>query len=211
MTDQATTPAQIDSVNEHISAEDYLANYAHDHYEWHEGALIKLSPTRGRHFELVMYLLDLFRTYFQYRPIGVVRGETFLLRVDSVGLMREPDIQIILNDNPGELTDTAMLGPADICVEVVSPESVERDYGTKFELYEKASVKEYWLLDYERKVSHFYRLDGAGKYSQQSIEGGVYETPLLPGLKIDVPVLWSVLLPPIGQIFESVRAMLGED
>jgi Uma2 family endonuclease len=169
-----------------------------------------LSPIRGRHFELVLYLFDLFRAYFRFRPIGVLRGEPFLMRVEATGLNREPDLQIILNDNPGDLTETAMNGPADICIEVVSPESVERDYGTKFELYEKAGVREYWLLDYERETSHFYRLNAAGKYHRQPTEGGIYETPLLPGLRVDIPILWTVPLPEIDAIFESVRAMLGE-
>jgi Uma2 family endonuclease len=127
-------------------------------------------------------LMVLFNIYFDHRPIGVMRHEPFLLRVDATGLKREPDLQIILNDNPGELTRTAMLGPADICIEIVSPESVERDFVTKMKLYEEAGVREYWILDYEHEGSHFYRLND----------------------------LWRRPYPKVAAIVDAVRSMLGE-
>ena len=218
MTDQAVTPADVQSGDghsrnahpTHVSAEEYLATYAHDHFEWDNGELIKMSPVTRLHDFLSGYLYIFLTTYFRFRPIGVVMREPFLMRVDSAGVKREPDLQIILNDNPGEFTDTAMLGPADICIEVVSPESVERDYGTKLRLYEMAGVKEYWLIDYLRRAAHFYRLNDEGNYILQPIESGVYETPLLPGLHIDVPTLWSQPLPDPVAIVDAVRAMLGE-
>jgi Uma2 family endonuclease len=213
MTDQAVTSAEIQSGNEHpthVSAEEYLATYAHDHYEWDNGELIKISRATNQHNNLVKYLTSLFSIYFGLRAIGVFQIAPFLMRVDSIGLKREPDLQIILNDNPGEFTETAMIGPADICIEIVSPESIERDYGTKLKLYESAGVKEYWLLDYLRRAPHFYRLNEKGLYILQSIESGIYQTPLLPGLRIDVATLWSDPLPDAGKIVDAIRVMLGE-
>jgi Uma2 family endonuclease len=213
MTDQAVTSTDVqsgDTPPAHVSAEEYLANYAHDHYEWDNGELIKMSPITEEHFQLAIYLTFLLHIYFDYRPIGVMRSEPFLMQVDAVGLKREPDLQIILNDNPGKLTRTAMLGPADICIEIVSPESIERDFVTKLKLYEEAGVREYWILDYEREGSHFYRLNEAGKYILHRPEGDIYESPLLPDLKLDIATLWVRPYPKVAQIMDAVRAMLGE-
>ena len=45
------------------------------------------------------------------------------------------------------LTDSHLSGPADLVVEIVSPDSLGRDRGDKFAEYEAASIPEYWLID----------------------------------------------------------------
>lgn len=213
MTDQAI-PTELASEGEapkYVSAEEYLEKYAHDHYEWDNGELIKLTPVTLWHAKLCGYLYKLLEEYFAHRPIGIAVQEPYLMRVDTLNLKREPDLQVILNDNPGQLTETAMLGAADICIEIVSQESIDRDFGTKFREYEKAGVKEYWIIDYLRHEARFHRLGENGRYSQQLFESNEsYETPLLPGLKVNVPTLWTNPLPNSHAIADSVRAMLSE-
>lgn len=118
---------------------------------------------------------------------------------------------MILKTNPGNLTDTAMIGPANICVEIVSPESVARDYGEKLAEYEKAGVKEYWLIDGRHEAALFYRLDEEGT-CRLIVPGaeGAYQTPSLPGLQLHVPTLWQKQLPDLFEIGESVRAMVED-
>ena len=41
---------------------------------------------------------------------------------------------------------TYLDGPADLVVEIVSPESAGRDRGEKYYEYEAAGIPEYWLL-----------------------------------------------------------------
>jgi hypothetical protein len=45
------------------------------------------------------------------------------MSLPNVPAAREPDLQIILKSNPHEHSPTLMRGPADICIEIVSPES----------------------------------------------------------------------------------------
>jgi Uma2 family endonuclease len=193
-----------------VTAEEYMEKYAHDFYEWVDGELEPLSPIHARHNALFRYFLNLLQSYFIFRPIGKIEHEPFVLRLDAVNAYREPDLMVILDSNPGELTDTAMIGPADIVIEIVSPGSVERDYGRKFVEYEKSGVKEYWLFDPVREDARFHRLNEQGLYKAISPdENGHYESPLLPGLKIHVPTLWRETLPDMAQTLEAVRAMLA--
>jgi Uma2 family endonuclease len=194
-----------------ITADEYMERYAHDFYEWVDGELIKMSPITGPHNFLLDYFLLLFRAYFNLNPIGTVHHQPFVMRIDSVKAWREPDMQIVLNTNPGKLTETAMIGPADIAIEVVSDESVERDYGTKLTEYEKGGVPEYWLFDYKRKAAFFRRLNEQGIYELILPDAdGYYTTALLPGLKIHVPTLWIEPLPDFYEIADSVRTMLSD-
>lgn len=215
MADQVTAtppvPAQLPQEAElRVSAEEYMERYAHEHYEWAQGVLIEITLVNIQHDSLAAYLMDIFRAYFALRLIGVVLREPFVMRLDAVEAWREPDLQVILKSNPGNLTDTAMIGPADICVEIVSPESVARDYGVKLAEYEKAGVKEYWLVDWTREAALFYRLDEESVYKLIGPDAeGAYQTPLLPGLRLHVPTLWQKELPDLFVIGESVRAMVG--
>ncbi len=103
-----------------------------------------------------------------------------------------------------------MMGPADICIEVVSPESVARDYGEKFAEYEKAGVREYWIIDPIRQRCQFNRLDAAGIYAAISPDDtGHYYAPLLPKLALHVPTLWKDELPDLLTIVQEVQAMFG--
>lgn len=211
MTDQvAAMPPKFDYLpkpEKPISAEEYLERYAHDHYEWIRGEAIRLAPITVQHDELTAYLTSLLQAYFALRPMGIVLHAPFVMQLDAVETFREPDLQVILKSNPGNLTDTAMIGPADICVEIVSPESVARDYGEKFAEYEKAGVKEYWLVDWIREAALFYRLDEEGVYKLIAPDKeGTYQTPLLAGLRLHVPTLWLKELPDFFATGESVRA-----
>ena len=214
MAEQVVSPpvdtAQVTEVKR-VSAEEYMERYAHDFYEWVKGELIEMTPVSEKHDTIARYLSNLLEAYLSLKPVGQLREAPFVMRVDATESRREPDLQIILNNNPGDLTDTAMVGPADICVEVVSPESAARDRGEKFIEYEKGGVKEYWLLDPVRQEAHFYRLDEKGIYKPSPPdEEGNYHCPTLPGLRLHVPTLWEEKLPDIIAIVQTVQAMLGE-
>jgi Uma2 family endonuclease len=190
-----------------VTEEEYLARYAEHFHEWVKGVVIKMSPVSLRHIRLTQFLLQWLNAYFSFNPIGIALNEPFVLRLDAAGSIREPDVQVVLNDNPNQLTDTAMIGPADICIEVVSPESVARDYGDKFVEYEKAGVREYWIIDPIRQRCLFNRLDTSGVYGLASPDdAGYYHTPLLPKLALHVPTLWQEDLP---DVVEIVRGMQG--
>jgi Uma2 family endonuclease len=194
-----------------VSEAEYMEKYAGDFCEWEDGVVIKMSPVTLKHFLIVQYLENLLEIYFQLRPIGRVLGEPFVLKVTPDSPRREPDLQIILNANSGQLTETAMFGPADICIEVVSAGSEENDYGKKFVEYQRGGVKEYWIIDSLRDEHHFYRLSDEGIYLLQALDAqDTYQTPLLPGLRLFVPTLWQTPLPDVLTLAQTVREMLAK-
>lgn len=204
-----TTAPPTDESAVQVSAEEYMARYAEHHYEWVKGVASKMSPISLRHYLLTTYFQRLLESYFSLNPIGRVLGEPFVMVLEATESRREPDIQVILSTNPGQLTDTAMIGPADICIEVVSPESGSRDYGDKFIEYEQAGVREYWIIDPVRETCLFYRLQPTAHYAPvQPDEQGIYLTPLLPRLTIHVPSLWQEKLPDVVAVVEMVRGMV---
>lgn len=217
MTQQLIDDARIDRDNgvygrvvaRDVSAEDFMAQHAAHFREWVEGTVIDMSPVTFIHERLTRYLNSLFDAYFEINPIGIALSAPFVMQLDATHSRREPDLQIVLNANPGHRSDTAMIGPADICIEVVSQESVKRDYGDKFSEYEAAGVQEYWIIDPLRKGAQIYRLNDEGRYSLHLPDAnGDYETPLLPRLVVHIPTLWTDPLPGPGVVSRAVEAML---
>jgi len=193
---------------ENVSAEDYMARYAEDGHEWVRGYVIAMSPSTIQHKLLIKYLEQVLDAYFSLRPRGLVAGENFVMRLDKVEARREPDLFVVLGDPAGRIEATYIDGPADICIEVVSEESSQRDYGEKFTEYEAGGVPEYWIIDPLRKETRFHRLSDAGTYQLVTPIEGVYTTPLLPGLRLSLDALWREPLPNVVEIVASVRADL---
>jgi len=201
-----------DVVTANVSEAEYLAQYAEQRYEWAQGVAIKMSPVSLIHAEIVDYLRLLLSAYFALRPIGRVLGEPFVMRLAAAESNREPDLQVILGDNRANLKDTYMDGPADICIEVVSPGSVALDYGVKLEEYEKGGVGEYWIIDPIRHSCLFYRMTEKEVYGLRlPSDDGSYTTPRLPGFALHVPTLWQQPLPDYGAVWQAVQQLLAAD
>lgn len=195
-------------IAENVSEADYLSQYMDHFAEWVRGYVIKTSPIQRYHDKLTGYLYVLLQTYLAYRPIGEVLKEPFVVRL-SPDVIREPDVMLILNEHKARILPTMVKGAADLCIEVVSPESVERDRVEKLYEYQKGGVTEYWVIDPPQQEALFYRMNANGTYDQQSPQA-YYETPLLPGLRLHIPTLWADDLPLPPAIVKTIAAMLGE-
>ncbi len=195
-----------------VSEDDYMVHYAEERHEWARGYVIKMAPIHLRHDQLLSYLRDFFQFYFVLsRQVAKIAGDPFVMRLPAAESRREPDLQIILGDNLQNLHETYMDGPADICIEVVSPSNSEVDYGDKLNEYEKGGVGEYWLLDPARRAAFFFRQQESGGYLSVSSDAeGNYETARLPRFVLNVPTLWQDQLPDITQIMEAVQTMLTD-
>jgi Uma2 family endonuclease len=125
------------------------------------------------------------------RKLGVVTSAGYPVRLASQARAREPDLMVILNDKLDQVTPTYFDGAPDICIEIVSPESVGRDYETKFSEYEAAGVPEYWLFDPGQRAADIYALDEGGKYARLPLDQrGRLISRVLPGFALEPALLW---------------------
>ena len=87
-------------------------------------------------------------------------------------------------------------GKADLIIEILSPESIERDTQVKFREYEMAGIKEYWTIDPNTRTAIFYGFDENGKYKMLPISAdGIFESRVIENLWIDTNWLWQENLP----------------
>jgi hypothetical protein len=95
-------------------------------------------------------------------------------------------------------------GAADLIIEVISPESVIRDTQDKFEEYESAGVKEYWIIDPNRRTANFYGYDENGKYKLLHLSAeGIFKSRVIEGIWIKTDWLWQEELPNLIDILKD--------
>jgi Uma2 family endonuclease len=185
-----------------ISFEEYLVKYDGQHAEWIGGEVITYMSASDRHQDLARFFTVILSTFVEEHDLGIIRTGPMSMRLSERG--REPDIFFVANKHLSRLKPTYLDGAADLIIEIISPESRGRDRGDKFYEYEAAGVKEYWLIDYERKQAEFYVLGKDGIYQlSQANENKIYRSKALKNLELNVNWLWQKKLPSLLDVLKE--------
>lgn len=176
--------------------------------EWVDGEVVMVSPASDRHQDISDFLTTVLRLYIETRGLGIVRSAPFQMYLAQLHRGREPDLLFIAREHQHLLKETYLDGPADLVIEIISPESRLRDRGEKRAEYEAAGVREYWLLDPERKEADFYRLDERGRYRLIELqEQGSYRSEVLSGFWLKPDWLWQEPLPSPIKILTQIAGV----
>ena len=200
-------------IAEDVPYVDFLAEFDGQSVEWIDGTVIAMSPVTSDHNALSVFFITLFETYLSLTGGGYVLHDPMVMRPAPDLPARSPDIQIILPENAHIIQKQEVNGAPDLVIEIVSPSSHRRDRVEKFGEYEKAGIKEYWILDSVRKESLFYQLGADGLYVPVTPdETGYYQSKVLPRFRILVTIFFQIPLPRGKKIVDLVEAMLeGSD
>jgi Uma2 family endonuclease len=164
------------------------------HAEWVNGEIIEMAPFTDDHVDIRDFLIEVVRAYVRWKQLGWAPGG-FFMRTEPRPSSREPDLVFVATERLGISTGTYLNGPADLVVEIVSPDSVTRDRGEKFEEYEAAGVREYWVIDPLHDEALFYQLQTDGTYRAAELDAeGWYHSMVLPGFRLKPAWLWRVPL-----------------
>jgi len=191
--------------NRKMSFEEFLSHCDEDTWaELVNGEIIMFSPASDQHQDLSDFLLTILRLYVQTRRLGWIRSAPFAMRLPEISHGREPDLLFVKAERMDIVQKTYLDGPADLVIEIVSPDSISRDRGEKFVEYETAGIQEYWLIDAIRSQAEFYQLNPEGRYNL-ALGGaeGIYHSIVIEGFWLDLKWLWQEPLPsPLSVIAE---------
>ncbi len=159
------------------------------------GVIYMASPDSPRANKIACFINSLIRFYIAGREI---RGECYASRVAFVidgSHAPEPDVSYLTPERAHLEASGRVHGPPDIAVEIVSQESVHRDYELKREMYEAAGVAEYWLIDPIDSRTEFLVLRD-GRYQAPALENGNrFRSTVIPGFWLNVEWLFATPLP----------------
>jgi len=161
-------------------------------YELIDGDLyVTPAPFTAHQLVSMRFSSDIF-LWTTRRDLGQVLTAPCDVRFDD-GTVVEPDILFVSRARLGIVGPACVEGVPDLVAEIISPSSRQVDEGRKLALYEEWGVREYWLLDYERRDVRVLALDAAGAYEAAPVVDGIARSLILPGFTIEVAALFAGL------------------
>jgi Uma2 family endonuclease len=190
------TLAQLD-LNKMYTYADYLKWTFEERVELIKGKIFRMSPAPNRmhqkhssfiHNELYNYLkgkkCEVYAAPFDVRIPRKSKEDKDIITV------LQPDICVICDLS--KLDDKGCIGAPDIVLEILSPGNNAKELKNKYEIYEEAGVKEYWVLSPQDETFVAYTLVN-GKYSASRImvTGDVVSSSVLQGFTLDLKDLFG--------------------
>lgn len=163
---------------EYYTIEDIYALPEGERAELIDGKIYNMAPPNTRHQRLLNFISTEINMYIRENngecEVFPAPFAVFLNKDDKNYV--EPDISVICDKD--KITDKGCVGAPDWIIEVVSPSSRKMDYYKKLFKYRTAGVREYWVVDPDRKIVTVYEFehDNMEEYSfDEDVPVGIYE------------------------------------
>ena len=159
-----------------------------DRYELIYGEAYAMSAPNTLHQEILMELSTQFHTYLRKKPCRVYPApfdvRLFYEDDESDDTIVQPDIIIICDEK--KRGEEGCRGAPDLVVEILSPSNTAIEMERKFKLYQKAGVREYWIVDPENKGVTVHCFQENTILSRTYESAGTAPVSILPGLNISL-------------------------
>ncbi|MBI1780763.1 MAG: Uma2 family endonuclease [Sphingobacteriales bacterium] len=141
--------------------------------------ILYMSPSPlFNHQKLITELMLPLGNHVQQKKLGYLLASPFDVYLEEHVSAVQPDLLFIAKKNKGIIkNDGYAHGAPDLIVEILS-QNIERDRKLKKELYEKAGVKEYFIVDPQTKMVEAFVLKGK-KYQQEYRKKKFFSSALL--------------------------------
>jgi len=192
-------------VAERMTSEEFFRYAPEDQKaELIDGVMIVHSPPLDIHEKLFGFLFRLLAGYVEEQDLGEVRGSRTPVELE-VDQTYEPDILFVTRERADMVESKGVFGAPDLVFEILSAGTVHYDRGSKFKAYERAGVRELWLIDpYGPAGTEFYQLQGQRFVPVMPDSDGILRSVAVSGFWIDVAWLWP------GGRFIPVRQALSQ-
>ncbi|MBC7390986.1 MAG: Uma2 family endonuclease [Opitutaceae bacterium] len=170
---------------------DYLSWQFEGMVELIRGKIVKMSPAPSDRHQVVSGNLHReFSSFLKNNPCRVFHAPydvrlTRSLNDKEILNVVQPDICIICD--PGKRDERGCNGAPDLIIEILSPATSRKDVKDKFELYEEAGVREYWIVDPLENLTDVFVLQN-NKYQlvKKYVDDDIVPVNLLPELFINM-------------------------
>ena len=179
---------------------DYLKWQFQERVELFRGKIFKMSPAPSiKHqrvaFQLTKQMADKLsgnpcEIFFAPFDVRLYNRKKSAKANKDVFTVVQPDLCIVCD--PVKLEDgQSCNGAPDLVVEILSPGNSKKEKKDKFELYEEAGVREYWLVEPSEDSVLIYVLNEADRYIGLQPATEVAQSVIFPELKVDLEKLFA--------------------
>ena len=167
---------------------DYMRFAFDERMEIIKGRLFQMSPAPSRYHQKSFGSIFSSLYNFLEGQKCEVYGAPFDVRLPKkskedkdIFTVVQPDVVVVCD--PSKLDRRGCIGAPDIVVEILSPGNNKKELQNKYEVYEEAGVKEYWIVSTSDQTFFKYILNDTGKFEPTRLltVGDIVTTPILPG------------------------------
>jgi Uma2 family endonuclease len=141
----------------------------------HQTVLFKIARRLGDHAEAQ-----------KLGRVFVAPTDVVLSKHDIV----EPDVFFIAHKRLSIIGPNNIQGAPDLVIEILSPSTAANDRGPKLALYDRAGVREYWIVDSVAKTVEL-REFSSPRRTRAYKEGQSFDSAFFPGLTVRLEDLFS--------------------
>lgn len=177
---------------------DYLKWKFEERLELFRGKIYKLSAPNTKNQEISGTIFSEIFSYLKGKKCKVFSAP-FDVRLpvkhkekdNEVKTVVQPDICIICEES--KLDERGCCGAPDLVIEILSPGNSRKEVRLKYELYEEAGVKEYWIVQPAEENISIFILNEEGKFdvARMYTGGDDIKSIAIPGLTIKVNDIFS--------------------
>jgi len=161
-------------------------------YEIIDGVLYMSPPPAVNHQRSSLRLVRKMADHAENNDLGELLEAPCGVKLPGQPVPVEPDIFFIRKERTGIIGAQYIEGVPDLIVEILSPSNSDYDRETKFQLYQKVGVLEYWLVDYEAKAIEVFNLvEGSYKLAGKYTGSDVAVSQQLSGFEIVIDDLFN--------------------
>ena len=143
---------------------DYLTWDEGDRYELIYGDAVMMAPPIYIHQKVLTEISRQIANFLDDKPCEILSAP-FGVRLfeqqgdtpDNVDTIVEPDLTIICDHS--KIDHYGCKGAPDMVIEILSPSTMRRDRIVKLDLYRRAGVREYWIVDPQNQSVEVYLRD----------------------------------------------------
>ena len=192
-----TSLKQLD-FSEKYSYADYLKWKFEERVELIRGYIFKMSAPARKHQAISMVLISEMIGYFRnhqcqmyHAPFDVRLPRQSEKTDKQVFTVVQPDICVICDT--AKLDKRGCIGAPDLVIEILSPGNTKKEMKDKFEVYEEAGVREYWIVQSNDKNVLVYTLNEQGVFigHRPFTEDETMHSFIFPELKINLPAVFK--------------------
>jgi Uma2 family endonuclease len=153
-----------------------------------DGEIYMMAPPFRNHQELLTKLLVEIANFLKGKPCKVYPApfgvRLFPKKDNTDDTFLEPDIVVVCDSS--KLDKRGCNGAPDLVIEILSPSTTRKDRIVKFNKYQQAGVREYWLVDGDEKNITVYTLEDKRFVASLYEAEETVKVSVLPGCEIDL-------------------------